>query len=341
MILKDFTRISGIFIVSLLFLTTPIFSQPMMDSVVKWKSIEEVKLLMKTEPRPIFTFFYSPGDDSSAYMLDHALNRKEICSFLNSRFYPVKLDINTKDTIQWFDNKAYPCKPYAAYNDLVLHLLGKKPATPAILIYNKESAGFTFKGYENRYELRCILVYFSEDVYKTTPYELWSKAYKVAFPPMGTPNPLKSPIHWKSLKQALALQKTKPKSLFINWYARLNVSSFVMLYNTFEDPKLAKYLNEHFYCVSLDAQTKDTLYWGRPYRYEPAKSRFNQLAVEQLQDNMKFPALAFFDSSRKMIVLQQSYLGPLNLFALANYAGSGSYKSMKLKEYLKKFNVDF
>jgi len=312
-----------------------------MDSILHWKNITEVRQLMKTAPRPILTYFYNPGEDTSRMMLEKSLNRREIVNLLNTRFYSILIDVTTKDTIQWFDDKTYSRKATGNVNDLVTHLFGRKPVFPTLLIFNKETAGFTFIGFKNRYEMRCILVYFSEEVDKTTPFELWAQAYRVAFPAIGMPDALKSPIHWHTLKEALALQKIKPKGLFINWYARLNVSSFVMLFNAFENPKLAKYLNDHFYCVSLDAQTRDTLYWNKPYYNEPGKGKFNQLALEQLQDNMKFPALLFFDRNKKLIYKQQSYLGPLNLFALANYAGSGSYKTIKLKDYLKTFPTDF
>jgi len=251
------------------------------------------------------------------------------------------IDASTDDTIHWFDNKTYSRKASSAVNELFHHFFGKNPVYPSLLIYNRETAGFTFKGFKNRYELRCILVYFSEEIDKTTPYELWANAYHIAYPPLGTAKTLKSPIHWHTLKEALALQKQKPKGLFINWYAHLNVGSLVMLFNAFEDPRVAKYLNEHFYCVRLDAQTKDTLYWDKPYYNDPAKGKFNQLALLQLQEKMKFPSLLFFDKNRKLIAIQQSYLGLLNFFAFANYAGSGSYRTMKLPEFIKTFKADF
>jgi thioredoxin-related protein len=332
---------SAILLVLMCLLTTSLFSQTAGDTLVKWKKVEEVKVLMKTEPRPIFTFFYSEGVDSCKIMLEKTLRMREIYNLLNSKYYCIFIDTESNDTLQWFDNKTYTTRESASPSSLSAHLLGRKPVFPTVLIYNKETAGFTFRGYTDRYEMRCVLVYFTEDVYKTTPYELWAKAYKHAFPTFGSPDALKSPIQWHPLNEALALQKKHPRPIFINWYARLNVSSFVMLYNTYEDPKLAEYMNAHFYCVSLDAQTRDTLYWDKAYQYIPAKAKFNQLAVTLLEGKMKFPGLMFFDPQKKLIICEQTYLGPLNLFTMANYAGSGSYKTVSFSDFMKTYKPDF
>jgi len=317
------------------------FSQPMLDTVINWKTVSEVQLLMKTAPRQIMTFFYNPGEDTSRIMLDKTLNQKEICNYVNSRFYAIRIDVTTADSIEWFDQKKYALRTGSPFNELAIHLLGEKPVCPSLLFFNLEKAGSTFKGFKNRYEMRCILVYFFEEVDKTTPFELWAKAYQITYPPFGPPKNLESPIKWHSLKEALALQKKNPKGLFINWYARLNVGSMVILFNAFENPKVAKYMNEHFYCVRLDAHSKDTLYWDKAYFNEPLKGKFNQMALKQLDEKMKFPALLFFDKNRKLTVIQQCYLGPLNFLALASYAGSGSYKTIKFKDFIKTFKADF
>jgi thioredoxin-related protein len=321
----------------LLGISSPMFSQPAVDTAVRWQTISEVQQLMVKAPRPIMAFFYMPGDDSSRIMLQNTINRREIISYVNSRFYAVKIDATSNDSIKWFDHKTYTRKESNPVNDLIPHLFRGKPVFPSLILYTTETEGFTFNGFKNRYEMRCILVYVAEEINKTTRFDLWLKAYKNTYPTFGPAQPLKSPIQWHSLKEALELQKKKPKGLFINWYARLNVGSLVMLHNAYEDPTVAKYLNEHFYCVSLDVHSKDTLYWDKPYYNEPDKGKFNQLALEQLQDNMKFPSLLFFDKERKLIAMQQSYLEPVNLFAFANYAGSGSYRTMTFQSFIKTF----
>jgi thioredoxin-related protein len=138
----------------------------------------------------------------------------------------------------------------------------------------------------------------------------------------------------------LKLQKSKPKDLFITWHSRLNVGSLVMLYNAFEDSVVASYMNDHFYCVRLDAQTKDTLFWNKEYVNLNRDDRFHQLALEQLEENMKFPALIFYDINKNLIIRQHSYLGSVNFYMLASYVGSGAYRTQNFQEYRKSFKVE-
>lgn len=328
------------FVALISLISIPAFSQIMIDTSIRWKSVREVMELSKTEPRPTMVLFYKPGDDTSNMLIQTVLNKKEIIMYANPRFYCVK--INAEDTaVYWFNQKTYRRTTNSANNDIIAQLLGEKASFPTLLFFNEQNTGAMFKGFRSRYEMRCLLVYFAEGVDKTTPYNLWLQAYNVAYPPLNMPKNLENPIHWISLKEALKLQKTSPRLIFITWTAHLNVGSTVMTYNAFEDPRVARYMNDHFYCVKLDAQTNDTLVMGKVYVNGHKPDRYHQLATAQLEGKMIFPSLLFLDTEKKVVVKQQSYLGPLNFFALANYAGSGAYKTQTLHEFRKSFKPDF
>jgi thioredoxin-related protein len=334
-------RFRFLILISIIFLfAKSSFSQFVVDSVVRWKTVNEVMELKKVDPRPVMVFFYNPEYDTSMMMLNNVFNKKEIIMYVNPRFYCVKI-CATDSLLTWFDQKNYTKNNDSSMNDLIPQILGEKPAFPSLLFYNEENEGMVFKGFRNRYELRCLLVYFAEGIDKTTPFHLWYKSYTIAYPPINLPEKLKSPIQWVSLSEAMKLQKTKPKMLFINWYARLNVGSIVMLYNAFEDPRVAKYMNDNFYCIRMDAQTTDTLFWEKPYTSNKRSDKYHQLALEQLEGSMVFPSLLFFDKNKKLIYRQQSYLGPLNFYALANFVGSGAYLTKSLHEFRKSFKPDF
>jgi len=314
----------------------PSAAQLKVDTMVHWKPVKQVAELRKTAPRPVLVFFYQPGHDTSQLMLDNILTRRELCSYINPNFYPVRIAA-TDSAIDWFDGKQYFRKKGQEYNELVAQVLGEKTVLPSMLFLNDEKSGIVMAGFKTRYEMRCLLMYFGEQIDKTTPYPLWFKAYQLAYPQINLPKATTNPIHWISLEEALEKQKQEPRMLYINWYARLNAGSMVMLYNAYENPKVAEYLNKHFYCVRLDAQSKDTLVWGKPYYNEKKEDKYHELARLQLENNFKFPSHLFFDKQMKLIHKQQSYLGPLNFYALINYLGSGSYTSKTLKEYIKTF----
>lgn len=323
-------------ILMLSFTTT---AQVTTDTTVRWKTVKEVMELKAKEMKPTMVFFYHPDEDTSLIMKENIFTKREICTYLNPRFYPVIINV-TDSTIHWLNGKTYYKKPKQEYNSLVFEVFGEHPSIPSLLFFNKESSGIVMKGFRSRYEMRCLLSYFAEEADKTTPYHLWQQSYKVAFPPINMPPMLENPIKWVSLQEALELQKKDPRILLINWYARLNVGSQVMLYNAFENPTVAEYLNKNFYCVRMDAQTKDSLFWDKKY-INPAKpDRYHDLARLQLDESYKFPTFVFYNSNKQLLFKQQSYLGPLNFYALVNYMGSGAYKTKKLSEYIKTFKAD-
>lgn len=326
-----------LFLLTLLALPSLAFSAITSDTVVHWKSVKEVMELQKKEKRPIMVYFYDPGHDTSMLLLNDILDKRELTKYIGPRFYAVKIDI-TATSIYWFNQKIYTRKPASRYNDLAFNVFGDKPIMPSFLFFNKESSGLVFKGFRSRYEMRCLLVYISEEIDKTTPYSLWFQSYRVAYPMINLPDALKHPIHWITLDEALEKQKTEPKKLFIYWSARLNVGSTVMVYNAFENVKIADYMNEHFYCVRLDARTEDTLFWKKTMINRKQEDKFHDLALEQLNGEMKFPSLLFYDAGQNLLFKQQSYLGPLNFYALANFIGTDSYRKTDLKTYLKTFS---
>ncbi|MBK7214502.1 MAG: DUF255 domain-containing protein [Bacteroidales bacterium] len=315
------------------------YAQQPSDTVIRWKTPSEVQELMKTKPRPIMAFIYYPGEDSSNQMITNTLAGREICTFLNSRFYAIRIKANDKSDLVWMDGKTYSLPADGKLNDLVPHLLGPQPVFPSLLFYNTSTAGFLFKGYRDRYELLCLLTYFSEEIDKTTPYDLWAKAFLKAFPPSGKATTPKTVINWKTLAEVNELQKTAPRPIFIAWYSHFDASSKVMMFNTFEDERNATYLNDNFYSIKMDVQNHDSLFWKKPYIYQTG-DKFHPLAVEQMDGKLKVPTLLFYTPEGERISILQSYLGPMNLYALANYAGSGAFRTQKLQEFIRTFKVE-
>jgi len=318
---------------------TSLFCQVRKDTVIQWRTVHEIIELRKTAPRPVMVIFYHPDHDSSMLMLDNVLTKRELIKYLNPRFYSVK--INVSDTsVMWFDERVYRKEDTSNYNSIVTNVLGDEVKFPSLLLLNKESTGLVFKGYRSRHEMRSVLSYIAEEVDKTTPYHTWYQAYKVAYPLINLAQNPETPIEWLSLQKALELQKKEPKILFITWYSRLNIGSQVMVFNAFAHPRIRDYMKKHFYCVRLDAQTDDTLYFGKQYINQMKDDRYHDLALLQLENNMKFPSHVFYDRNRKVIFRQQSYLSTINFYALANYIGSGTYKTKGLKDFIKTFKPD-
>lgn len=328
---------ASVVFIGLLF-PTLVFGQSEIVPAINWLTFEQAKALSKETPKPLMVFCYKPNDDSSKLMLKTTFSRKEVIAYTNAKFYPVKLDVSSKEDITFMDGKVYKKDAANPYHSLATLLLGDKPVAPTILLYDDQNTGYSFKGYRKYYELLSILVYISENVQKTSKYEIWAPAYFRTFPPEKKVNHIPLVVNWIPLKEALQLNRENPKGIFLTFYTKNSAASSVMLVNAFSHNKVAEYLNEHFYCVRIDAQTSDTLIWDKQYL---KTGTYNDMAQTFMKGQMQFPSIFYFDKSNKLILTENLYLSPEALYLLSNYVVSGSYKTKAFADFMKTFKFEF
>ena len=324
-----------------IFFSSALFAQTEPLPLMNWFTFEQVKAMNKEQPKPILVFFYKSGNDSSMLMLNSTFTRKEVCSYSNSKFYAVKVDISSKADITFLDGKVYKKDPAKPYHDLAILALGAKPVAPTVLLYDDQNNGFLFKGYKKYYDMLCMLVYISENIQKTSKYETWAPAYFRTFPPDKKSNYIPLVVNWLPLGEALKLNKENPKGIFLTFYSKTSAASSVMLVNAFSHNKVAAYLNDNFYCVRIDAQTSDTLIWDKTYYNKHESGNYHELATTMMKDKMQFPSIFYLDDNNKLILTENSYLSPEALYILSNYIVSESYKTKPFTEFIKTFKFEF
>jgi thiol:disulfide interchange protein len=87
-------------------------------------------------------------------------------------------------------------------------------------------------------------------------------------------------VNWKSIDEAQKLSSADGKSIFIDFTADWCGWCKVMDKNTFSDPSVAVYMNDHFYSVRLDYDSKEEFeFFGEKY------------TARQLGDKYKVPGL--------------------------------------------------
>ena len=321
-------------------LPLPIRAQQELKPAINWLTFDQVLASYKENPKPLMVFFYS-NDDSSKLLLSTTFARKEVCVYTNTKYYPVKIDIGSKADITFMDGKVYKKDPSKPYHDLATLLLGDKPKAPTVLLFDDKNTPYSFKGYKNHYDMLCQLVYIAENVQKTTRYNIWAPAYFRTFPPDQKANRIPLAINWLTLEEALKLNSEKPKGIFLTYFTKSSAASSVMLVNAFSHKQVAKYLDENFYCVRLDAQTSDTLIWDKEYYNTHGTGNFHDLAKIMMKDQMQFPSIFFFDHTNRLILSENLYLSPEAMYMLSNYVVSESYKTKAFADYIKTFKFEF
>ncbi|WP_019037677.1 thioredoxin family protein [Psychroflexus tropicus] len=135
----------------------------------------------------------------------------------------------------------------------------------------------------------------------------------------------KNQVKWLSFEQLEDSLMKQPKKVFIDFYAEWCVYCKKMDQAAFEDPEIIRLLNQNFYAVKMDVETKDTIRFG-------GKTFFNQqlgktrtpthqiplLLASREQQPFSLPAIILLNENFEIEARYFRYLSPVALRAILN-----------------------
>ena len=146
---------------------------------------------------------------------------------------------------------------------------------------------------------------------------------------------------WYTFEEAYALNKKNPKKIFIDIYTDWCGWFKKMDKETFQDPETAKYMQKHFYCVKLNAETKDTIVIDSTkfVNQNPVgRGGNNQLAVDLLRGKMSYPSCVFINEQNQVLTVVPGYLNATDFAPVLHYFGENAYKDLKWEAYRATYN---
>lgn len=146
-------------------------------------------------------------------------------------------------------------------------------------------------------------------------------------------------INWVDIEEVQKLVKQQPKKILVDAYTDWCGWCKRMDKNTFENAVIAKYVNDNFYAVKLNAETKETLtFKGKDYEFKKGGRRgHNALAKELLKGRMSYPTISFLDENLDLINAFPGYKSPQNFDALMNYINRNEFDKMGFTQYKSSF----
>ncbi len=142
-------------------------------------------------------------------------------------------------------------------------------------------------------------------------------------------------IQWMDFEQAMKLNQTKPKKVFIDVYTGWCGWCKRMDATTFKDSAIVKYMNENYYSVKLDAETKDSIHYkDRAFGFK-TEYKANELAVALLNGQMGYPSYVFLDEQSNLLTPLSGYKTVPELMPVLKFFGTDAYKTTKWEEYIK------
>lgn len=150
-------------------------------------------------------------------------------------------------------------------------------------------------------------------------------------------------VQWISFEEAVKRSKTEKRKIFIDVYTDWCGWCKVMDKNTFNDPYVAKLLNEEFYAVKFNAeQREDIVFDGHTFKFiQSGNHGYHELAASLLNNQLSYPTVVFLTEDFKMIQPLPGYRKADEFHMIAQYIGEDHYKSGSWENFKKTYKSPY
>ena len=147
-------------------------------------------------------------------------------------------------------------------------------------------------------------------------------------------------VRWYSIEEAEKLYNKSPRPIFIDTYTDWCGWCKKMDQDTFSNPVISDILNNKFYPVKFNAESKEEItFLGQTFVNDGKAGNAHQLAVALLRGELSFPTVVFLTSEEEKVYLTplKGYRDAKEMELLLGYFSEEMYKTKSLEEYQKEF----
>ena len=147
-------------------------------------------------------------------------------------------------------------------------------------------------------------------------------------------------INWMTFEEAVKLNETNPKKIFIDVYTDWCGWCTKMDQTTFTDKNVVAYMNENFYAVKFNAEQAEPIefsgYTFTNKNPNGVRKGTHELAQALLQGKMSYPSYVFMNENNQLITTVPGYIEAYNFLYILKYFGSDAFKTQSWEEYFKR-----
>jgi thioredoxin-related protein len=170
----------------------------------------------------------------------------------------------------------------------------------------------------------------------------------LALAPLGAlaQTPAKA-IQWISIEEAQARTKKVPKPIFVDVYTNWCGPCKMLDRNTFSDPRLADYVNKHFYPVKFNAESGEPVMWKGQKLENPdynaalagGRNGTHHLTyhIANVNGRIAYPTVVYIDPDLNVLAPVQGYMTPEQMEPILTYFGEGHYKTTDYQAFMGTF----
>lgn len=150
-------------------------------------------------------------------------------------------------------------------------------------------------------------------------------------------------VNWMTFEEAVARSKNDKKKIFIDVYTDWCGWCKVMDKNTFNDPEVARLLNEKFHPVKFNAEQREPVVFdGHTFRFiESGRNGYHELAASLLNNKLSYPTVVFLNEDFEMIQPLPGFRKADEFHKIIQYIGEDHFKSQSWEDFQKTYKSPY
>ena len=151
---------------------------------VAWMTLQEAIAKTRESPRKIMVDVYTDWCGWCKRMDRNTFSNPVIARYINTHFYPVKLNAETKKEITLGDRTySYVETGRRGYNELAIILLKGQMGFPSISWLDSDLTILdVVPGYKTPQQLEAYLAYYQQDAYRDQTIEMFTQEFEGSIP---------------------------------------------------------------------------------------------------------------------------------------------------------------
>ncbi|MEO5500124.1 MAG: DUF255 domain-containing protein [Ginsengibacter sp.] len=188
-----------------------------------------------------------------------------------------------------------------------------------------------------------MIFVFNEIKYKITrsiPMTVkWGMLFIVIFFSSFTKSSLsnKEGVHWLSIEEVQVKLKIEKRPILVDLYTDWCYWCKVMDKKTYSDPKVAAYINEHYYAVKINAESKETIKWNEKLFSYNQQNKLNDFALFVSPGEIGFPTTVIFPEMTLQPAAIPGYMTVKDIEPVLNYFGLNKYNEQSYNDFAKTY----